>query len=142
MAYTHSKSVVWMTNSGGVMEITATDLDLAQWDCPYPPHIIRRVGIMPLVSAELASAAVFSIMTATTPTLNTLTTIGTLNGGGSHDAGKILLSTELNTELSPGHSLNVNMTTTGGLTIVKCFAYVEPRWESATNLTTNVHVTT
>jgi len=140
MAYTHSKYTVQLTCSLGNDFTLATNLDLLSWACPYPPHIIRRAGVIFGTSGDTASDFALSIRTATTPTNNTLTTIGTINGGGTKDAGSVMLTSDLNVELTPGHNVSIGVTT-GGVTNAKIFLYVEPRWETVTNLT-NTHVTT
>jgi hypothetical protein len=140
MAYTHSKYSVDMTCSlGGDMQLTS-DLDLLSWACPYPPHIIRRVGVIFGSSGDTASDFALSIRTATTPTNNTLTTIGTINGGGNGNGGRVMLTSDLQVELTPGHNVSIGVTS-GGVTNAKVFLYVEPRWETVTNIT-NTIVTT
>lgn len=140
MAYTHSKYTVNLTASIGDDFQTATDLDLLEWACPYPPHIIRRVGVIFGTSGATASDFALSIRTATTPTNDTLTTIGTINGGGRGGAGVVMLTSDLNVEMTPGHNLSLGVTT-GGVTLAKVFLYVEPRWETVTNLTNTLTTT-
>ncbi len=140
MAYTHSKYTVQLTCSLGNDFTLATNLDLLSWACPYPPHIIRQVGVIFATSGETATDFALSIRTATTPTNDTLTTIGTINGGGNAQAGVVMLTTDLNVELTPGHNVSIGVTT-GGVTNAKIFLYVEPRWETVTNLANTVFTT-
>jgi hypothetical protein len=140
MAYTHSKYTVDLTCSLGDDYQLATDLDLLEWTCPYPPHIIRRVGVIFNTSGETATDFALSIRTATTPTNNTLTTIGTINGGGNAAAGVVMMTSDLQVEMTPGHNLSLGVTT-GGVTAAKVFLYVEPRWETVTNLANTVITT-
>ncbi len=140
MAYTHSKYTVDMRCSLGNDFVLATDLDLLSWTCPYPPHIVRRAGVIFGTSGDTATDFALSIRTATTPTNNTLTTIGTINGGGGRDAGVVLLTSDLDVELTPGHNVSLGVTS-GGVTNAKVFLYVEPRWETVTNLANTVVTT-
>lgn len=140
MAYTHSKYTVEMLSTIAATFHAATDLDLLQWACPYPPHIIRRAMVIFGTSGDTATDFALAILTATTPTNETLTTIGTINGGGARDAGHVMVTSDLNVELTPGHNVSLGVTT-GGVTSARVYLYVQPRWETVTNLT-NTHTTT
>jgi hypothetical protein len=144
MAYHHGKYSVMLTATAIAATSSGTDGDVGarKWVPGYMPHILRAFSMTNTGSGADMSALVVALQRRGQGA-TTVTGLATLYGTATTGQGVVIYKDGLNATIGPGDEIRVNVSTksavSGGL--MHYTMWVEPRWETPTNIT-NMKVTT
>ena len=129
-----------MTTSG-VDSNAASGVVGQKWTPGYMPHIVRAFSMVNTSTVTALDSLVVSLIRRGQGA-TTVTGLATLYGTATSTPGSVTYKDGLNATVGPGDELQVDINTVASLVaLMQYTVWVEPRWETPTNIT-NMKVTT